>query len=140
MLTREENELLIRTGSGTPMGALFRCYWLPALLSAEVPDPDGDPKQVRLLGEDLVAFRDTRGRVGLLAEYCPHRGASLAYGRNEECGLRCIYHGWKLDVDGSARETPPEPAESTYKDRLTHAAHPTYEANGARRATPGARA
>src|SRR5262245_24486092 len=82
MLTREENELLTRTGPGTPMGEMMRRYWLPALLSAEVPEPDGDPKQLRLLGEDLVAFRDTRGRVGLLAEYCPHRGASLLYGRN----------------------------------------------------------
>jgi phthalate 4,5-dioxygenase oxygenase subunit len=130
MLTREENELLTRTGPGTPVGALFRRYWLPALLSAEVPEPDGDPIKVRLLGEDLVAFRDTRGRVGLMEEYCPHRQASLVYGRNEECGLRCIYHGWKVDVDGNILETPPEPPESTFKDRLKHVAYPTFEAQG----------
>ena len=127
MLTREENELLTRVGPGTPMGEMMRRYWFPALLSSELPEPDGEPKQLRLLGEDLVAFRDTRGRVGLLAEYCPHRGASLAYGRNEECGLRCIYHGWKLDVDGNIVETPPEPPDSTFKDRLRHVAHATCE-------------
>ena len=130
MLTREENALLTRTGPGTPLGALFRRYWLPVLLSEELPEPDGDPKQVRLLGERLVAFRDTRGRVGLLEEACPHRCASLAYGRNEECGLRCIYHGWKVDVDGNILETPPEPPESTFKDRIKHVAYPTREANG----------
>src|SRR5919199_3209033 len=130
MLTREENELLTRTGPGTPMGALMRRYWLPVLLSEELPEPDGEPQQVRLLGEDLVAFRDTQGRVGLLAEACPHRGASLAYGRNEECGLRCIYHGWKVDVEGPILETPPEPPDSTFKDRLQHVAYPTREANG----------
>ena len=130
MLTAEENILLTQTGPGTPMGDLMRRYWLPALLTAELPEPDGDPQQVRLLGEDLVAFRDTRGRVGLLAEYCPHRGASLAYGRNEECGLRCIYHGWKLDVDGNVLDTPAEPPESTFKDRVKHVAYPTHEQNG----------
>jgi phthalate 4,5-dioxygenase len=131
VLSREENELLTRVGPGTPMGALLRRYWMPALLAEELPEPDGDPKRVRLLGEDLVAFRDTRGRVGLLAEYCPHRGASLAYGRNEDCGLRCLYHGWKLDVDGHVVETPPEPPASTYKDRLQHVAYPTREVAGA---------
>src|SRR5687768_9986244 len=130
MLTAEENALLTRTGPGTPMGELMRRYWLPVLLSVELPEPDGDPQQVRLLGEELVAFRDTRGRVGLMAEYCPHRGASLAYGRNEECGLRCIYHGWKLDVDGNVLDTPAEPPESTFKDRVKHVAYPTHEANG----------
>ncbi len=130
MLSREENELLTRTGPGTPMGALMRRYWLPALLSAELPEPDGDPRRVRLLGEDLVAFRDTNGRVGLLAEGCPHRCASLVYGRNEEAGLRCIYHGWKIDVDGNIVETPPEPPESTFKQRLKHVAYPTYERSG----------
>ncbi|HEY7065444.1 MAG TPA: Rieske 2Fe-2S domain-containing protein [Chloroflexota bacterium] len=130
MLTRDENELLTRVGPGTPMGALFRRYWLPALLADELPEPDGDPKRVRLLGEDLVAFRDTAGRVGLLAEPCPHRCASLAYGRNEGGGLRCIYHGWKLDVDGHILETPPEPPESTFKDRIKHVAYPTREVGG----------
>jgi phthalate 4,5-dioxygenase len=127
MLTREENELLTRTGPGTPMGEMMRRYWIPALLSEEVPEPDGEPVQLQLLGERLVAFRDTAGRVGLLAEHCPHRGASLAYGRNEECGLRCIYHGWKLDVDGNVLETPPEPETSTFRHRLQHTAYPTRE-------------
>jgi phthalate 4,5-dioxygenase oxygenase subunit len=130
MLTREENELLTRVGPGTPMGAMMRRYWLPALLSEEVGEADGDPQRMRLLGEDLVAFRDTRGRVGLMAEHCPHRCASLVYGRNEEGGLRCIYHGWKMDVDGNVLETPPEPPDSTFKDRIKHVAYATYERNG----------
>jgi phthalate 4,5-dioxygenase len=130
MLTREENELVTRTGPGTPLGALMRRYWLPALLSEELAEPDGDPQRVRLLGENLVAFRDTAGRVGLLAEACPHRCASLVYGRNEAAGLRCIYHGWKLDVDGNVLETPPEPPDSTFKDRIKHVAYPTYERSG----------
>src|SRR6266487_6856387 len=99
-LTREENELLSRVGPGTPMGEFFRRYWIPACLSDEIPEPDCPPARVRLLGEDLVAIRDTSGRAGLLSEYCSHRLASLFYGRNEEGGLRCIYHGWKYDVDG----------------------------------------
>lgn len=92
MLSKEENELLTRTGPGAPMGRLLRRYWVPALLSEEIPTPDCPPVQVRLLGEELVAFRDSNGRIGLLDEYCSHRGTSLFYGRNEECGLRCIYH------------------------------------------------
>ncbi len=128
MLSREENELLTRVGPGTPLGALLRRYWFPALLTSELPEPGGDPKRVRLLGEDLVAYRAADGRVGLLAEYCPHRGASLAYGRSEACGLRCIYHGWLVDVDGRVLETPPEPPTSTYKDRLRHVAYATHEA------------
>ncbi|HLQ35105.1 MAG TPA: Rieske 2Fe-2S domain-containing protein, partial [Chloroflexota bacterium] len=100
MLTREENELLTLTGPGTPMGELMRRYWLPAMLSTEL-EADGEPKQIQLLSQKFVAFRDTNGEVGLLDENCPHRGASLAYGRNEECGLRCIYHGWKVDVHGN---------------------------------------
>ena len=130
MLTREENELITRVGPGTPMGELMRRYWLPALLSEELGGPDGDPKRVRLLGEDLVAFRDTAGRVGLMAEHCPHRCASLVYGRNEQGGLRCIYHGWKMDVDGNVLETPPEPPDSTFKDRIKAVAYATYERNG----------
>ena len=97
MLSREDNELLCRVGRGTPMGELLRQYWLPFLPSTELPAPDCPPKKVRLLGEDLVAFRDTQGRVGLVSESCPHRGASLFFGRNEECGLRCVYHGWKFE-------------------------------------------
>ena len=89
MLSAEDNELLTRTGAGTPMGDLFRRFWLSVLLSQELPAPDGPPVRVKVLGEDLVAFRDTDGRVGLLDPVCPHRGASLFFGRNEECGLRC---------------------------------------------------
>ena len=127
MLTREENELLTKTGPGTPMGEFMRRYWIPALLSEELPEPDCEPKHIKLLGEDLVAFRDTSGRVGLLEEYCPHRGVSLAYGRNEEGGLRCIYHGWKLDVEGRILETPAEPPDSKFKDRIKHRAYATRE-------------
>jgi hypothetical protein len=94
VLSAEDNEILTRVGPGTPMGNLLRRYWIPACLSSEIGTPDGPPARVRLLGEDLVAFRDTRGAVGLIEERCPHRGASLFYGRNEECGLRCTYHGW----------------------------------------------
>src|SRR5713226_1054073 len=130
MLSKEENALLTRTGPGTPMGELMRRYWVPALLSEEIPDPDGPPVQVRVLGEELVAFRDSQGRVGLLDEHCSHRGTSLFYGRNEECGLRCIYHGWKYDVEGRVLDTPAEPAGSTFKDRLRHPAYPTHEAAG----------
>src|SRR5215203_5037584 len=130
MLSREENELLTRVGPGTAMGHLMRCYWIPALLSEEISSADGPPVRVRLLGESLVAFRDSDGRVGLLGERCPHRGTSLYYGRNEECGLRCIYHGWKIDVQGNVVDTPAEPADSTFKDRLKHRAYPCREAAG----------
>src|SRR5262249_36157459 len=98
VLSREDNEILTRVGPGTPMGERLRRYWLRAARASEIGEPDDPPVRVRLLGEDLVAFRDTTGAVGLLAEQCPHRGASLFFGRNEECGLRCVYHGWKFDV------------------------------------------
>lgn len=130
MLSREENELLTRTGPGAPMGELLRRYWIPALLSEEIPEPDCPPVRVRLLGEDLVAFRDSTGRVGLLDEHCSHRGTSLFYGRNEECGLRCIYHGWKYDVEGNVIDTPAEPADSTLKYKVHHTAYPCREAAG----------
>ena len=107
MLTREENELLTHTGPGTPMGELFRRFWIPALLyRRNFPGPECPPVRVALLGEKLVAFRDTKGRIGLLDRYCSHRGADLYYGRNEDNGLRCIYHGWKYDVDGVCLEIP----------------------------------
>ena len=93
MLSPEENELLCRVGAGTPMGELFRCFWLPAILSSEI-EADGSPRRLRLLGEDMVAFRDSDGKVGILDAYCPHKSAPLFFGRNEECGLRCVYHGW----------------------------------------------
>jgi len=128
MLSPEENKLLTQTNSGTPMGELMRRYWIPALLSEEIPTPDGPPVRVRMLGEELVAFRDSSGRIGLLAERCAHRGTSLFYGRNEECGLRCIYHGWKYDVEGNVLETPAEPGDSDFRKKLHHTAYPTHEA------------
>jgi len=130
MLSKEENELLTQVGPETPMGRLFRRYWIPALLSEEIPGPDCPPVKVRLLGEDLVAFRDTKSRIGLLDEHCSHRGTSLFYGRNEECGLRCIYHGWKYDVEGNVLETPAESPESQLKRKVRHKAYPCVEAGG----------
>src|SRR6266545_2200402 len=130
MLSREENEILTRVGAGTSMGKLMRRYWIPALLSEEIPAPDCPPVRVRLLGKDLVAFRDSQGKVGLLSEHCAHRGTSLFYGRNEACGLRCIYHGWKYDVDGNVLETPAEPAQSDFKKKLRHIAYPCKEMAG----------
>ena len=130
MLPQEENDLITIVRPGSPLNAVMRHYWLPALLSSEIPEPDCPPVRVRLLGEDLVAFRDSQGRVGLLEEHCPHRGTSLFYGRNEECGLRCIYHGWKMDVDGKVLDTPAEPAGSTLKDKVRHTAYACHEAAG----------
>ena len=130
MLSKEDNELLTQTGPSTPMGKLIRRYWIPALLSEEIPKADCPPVRVRLLGEDLVAFRDSQSRIGLLDEHCAHRGTSLFYGRNEECGLRCIYHGWKYDVDGNVLETPAEPGDSDFRKKLHHTAYPTHEAGG----------
>src|SRR5919199_482478 len=130
MLTREDNALLTRVGPGTPMGKLLRCFWLPFALDSELPQPDGDPIRVRLLGEDLVAFRDSNGQVGLLAANCPHRGASLFFGRNEARGLRCVYHGWKFDVAGQCVDMPNEPPESNFKDRVRAVAYPCVERGG----------
>ena len=130
MLSREENEMLTRTGPGTPMGELLRRFWLPALLPDELPAPDCTPVRVRLLAEDLVAFRDTEGRLGLISAYCAHRRAHLFLGRNEECGIRCIYHGWKYDVDGNCVDLPTEPAQSNFKDKVKLPSYPLREAGG----------
>src|SRR5690348_12002146 len=130
MLSREENEILTRVGPGTPMGALLRYFWQPFALSSELPRPDSDPIRVRLLGEDLVAFRDTTGAVGLLQNNCPHRGASLFFGRNEEAGLRCVYHGWKFDTTGACVDMPNEPAESDFKHKVKATAYPCVEKAG----------
>jgi len=130
MLSREENELLTRVHADRPMGRLFRRYWIPALLSEEIPEPDCPPVRVRLLGEDLIAFRDSQARIGLVGEHCAHRGTSLFYGRNEECGLRCIYHGWKYDIEGNVLETPAEPAGSQLKNKVRHTAYSCVEAGG----------
>lgn len=129
MLPKDENELLCRVGPGTPMGNLLRQYWFPAIPSFELPSPDCPPKKVRLLGEDLVAFRDTNGRVGLVAQSCPHRGASLFFGRNEEAGLRCVYHGWKFDVTGECVDMPSEPAESNFKSKVRARAYQARDVN-----------
>lgn len=130
MLTKQENELLTRVEGDAPMGQMLRRYWLAACLSEEIAEPDCDPVRVRLLGENLVAFRDSDGRVGLLEEQCPHRRASLFFGRNEECGLRCLYHGWKFDVDGNTLEMSSEPAGSGLAEKVKHKAYPVKEWGG----------
>ncbi|MGE3248208.1 MAG: Rieske 2Fe-2S domain-containing protein, partial [Beijerinckiaceae bacterium] len=130
MLTPQENDLMCRVENGAPMGEIFRRHWIPALLSEEVAEPDGDPKKIRLLGEDLVVFRDSDGKLGILDEYCPHRRASLAFGRNEECGLRCLYHGWKFDVNGNALEMSSEPAGTGLVEKVKLKSYPAREAAG----------
>jgi phthalate 4,5-dioxygenase len=130
MFSRPENELLTRVSPGAPMGELMRRYWIPALLSEEIPAPDCPPVRVKLLGEELVAIRDSNGRVGLLDEHCSHRGTSLFYGRNENCGLTCIYHGWKYDVEGNVLETPAEPPDSDFRKKIRHTAYPCKEVAG----------
>src|SRR5215813_5635454 len=130
MLTKEDNEALTRVGPGTLMGSLLRRYWQPVLYSSELPDRDGTPVRVRLLGEDLVAFRDTAGAVGLLPLHCPHRGASLFYGRNEDNGLRCAYHGWKFDVAGNCLDMPNVPPAKAFTQKVKAKAYPTVERNG----------
>jgi phenylpropionate dioxygenase-like ring-hydroxylating dioxygenase large terminal subunit len=130
MLAHTENELITRVGSDTPMGHTMRRYWMPALLAWELPEPDCPPVRVRLLGEDLVAFRDTQGRIGLLEEYCPHRRVSLFFGRNEECGLRCVYHGWKFDVDGHCVDMMNEPEELNFKNKVRATSYPAVEVGG----------
>jgi phenylpropionate dioxygenase-like ring-hydroxylating dioxygenase large terminal subunit len=130
MLSREDNELITRVGPGTPMGNLLRQFWIPAALSSELPSPDSDPVRVLLLGERLIAFRDTMGKIGLVQHNCPHRGASLFFGRNEEQGLRCVYHGWKFDAHGNCVDMPNEPAESDFKSKVKATAYPTRERNG----------
>ena len=130
MLSVEDNELLSRVGPGTAMGDLMRQYWMPAIRSDELPAPDCPPLRVKLLGEELIAFRTTSGEVGLMQNACPHRGASMFFGRNEEEGLRCVYHGWKFDVTGACVDMPSEPAESNFKNKVHAKAYPTQERNG----------
>src|SRR5579864_3850751 len=130
MLSKEDNEVVTRVGPGTPMGNLMREYWVPAMLSSELPSADNDPVRVLLLGEQLIAFRETNGKVGLIQNNCPHRGASLFFGRNEEAGLRCVYHGWKFDVAGNCIDMPNEPAESDFKQKVKATAYLTQERGG----------
>src|SRR5438132_10869357 len=129
MLSKEDMETLCRVGAGTPMGDLMRQYWLPATYSSEL-EPDGAPVRIRILGEDLIAWRDSAGRPGFIAQNCPHRGASLFFGRNEEDGLRCVYHGWKFDASGACIDMPNEPAESDFKSKVKAVAYPTRERGG----------
>jgi len=129
MLTQEENERLCQVGPDTPMGRVLRRYWTPAFQLGDLPGPDCPPIQVTLLGESFVAFRDTNGRLGFLDELCLHRGASLALGRVEDCGIRCLYHGWKYAVDGTILETPNFPG-STFKDRVKQGSYPVRESGG----------
>ncbi len=128
-MRRDEHELLSRTGPGTPMGNLLRRYWIPALLSREL-EADGAPVRVRLLSENLIGFRDSNGRVGLLGEHCSHRGASLYYGKNMNGGLSCWYHGWKYDVDGKCLDQPNEPPQTRFCDRIQQKAYPCVDRNG----------
>ena len=130
MVTAAQNEYLTRVGPGTPMGRLFRRYWLPVLLSRELPEPDCAPVRVKLLGERLVAFRDTQGRLGLISEFCAHRGVSLWFGRNEENGIRCPYHGWKYDVTGQCVDVPSEPADNGFCARIRLTGYPLIERGG----------
>jgi len=131
MFTAEDNDTLTCTGPGTPMGQLFRRFWIPFLIDDELKDRDGPPKRVTLLNEELIVFRDTNGRIGLLDRLCPHRQADLYFGRNEQCGLRCSYHGWKYDVDGNVLEMPAEPKDSPFVNEVKIKAYPTREAGGA---------
>jgi phenylpropionate dioxygenase-like ring-hydroxylating dioxygenase large terminal subunit len=130
MLTPADNERLTRVAPDAPMGKLMRRYWLPAALAEELPANDCPPMRVRLLGENLVAFRDTEGNVGLLEDACPHRLAPMFFGRNEECGLRCVYHGWKFDRHGRCTDMPSEPPDSLFKTKVTIKSYPTHEAGG----------
>jgi phthalate 4,5-dioxygenase len=130
VLSRADNDLLTRVGPGTPMGNLLRRFWQPFALASELARPDSDPLRVRILGEDLVGFRDTGGAVGLLAANCPHRGASLFFGRNEESGIRCVYHGWKFSTSGACLDMPNEPAESDFRTRVRAVAYPCQERGG----------
>ncbi|TMH01488.1 MAG: aromatic ring-hydroxylating dioxygenase subunit alpha [Betaproteobacteria bacterium] len=130
MLKAEQNELLTRTGPGSVMGDLIRRYWIPALLTEELPQPDCAPVRVKLLSERLIAFRDSDGKLGLIDEFCAHRGVSLWFGRNEECGLRCAYHGWKYDVSGHCVDIPSEPEESGFRRKIKLQSYPLAERGG----------
>ena len=130
MLSQEQNDLLCRVEGEAPMGGIMRRHWLPVCLSEEVAEKDGAPVKSRLVGEELVVFRDSDGRLGVLDEHCPHRGASLVFGRNEDCGLRCLYHGWKFDVDGNILEMSSEPDGAALKASLKQRAYPAREAGG----------
>lgn len=130
MLSREENDYLTQTGPGTPMGNFMRRFWMPFMLTEEIAQPDCDPVRVNLLGEELLAFRDSNGRAALVDRYCPHRRVSLFFGRNEDCGIRCVYHGWKFDADGNCVDMPSEPSGSNFKDKVKLKSYPVREKAG----------
>ncbi len=130
MLKKEQNDLLTQTGPGTPLGNVFRRYWLPALMSSELPEPGCAPVRVQLLSEKLLAVRDAEGKLGLIDEFCAHRGVSLWFGRPEEGGIRCPYHGWKYGVDGQCLEVPSEPEESEFRHRVKLTSYPLVERGG----------
>jgi phenylpropionate dioxygenase-like ring-hydroxylating dioxygenase large terminal subunit len=130
MLSKKDTDYLCRIGPGTPMGNLMRQYWMPAIRTDELPAPDCPPVRIKLLGEELIGYRTTSGKVGLIQNACPHRGASLFFGRNEEEGLRCVYHGWKFDINGDCVDMPSEPAESNFKNKVHARAYPTHERGG----------
>ena len=127
MLRAEDNKFLTESGAGTGMGELLRRFWLPVLLSEELPEADGPPKKIVVMGEELLAFRDTRGVVGVIDQYCPHRGANLWLGRNEECGIRCVYHGWKFDTDGACVDMPTSYPDLNAKDQIRIKSYPVRE-------------
>ena len=130
MLSKENNAILTRTGPETPMGKLMRSFWTPAMLEREIPAADEPPVRLTLLGENLVVFRDTEGRIGVLDEHCPHRAASLFFGRNEEGGIRCVYHGWKFSVEGKCLDMPTEAPGSPMRSRVRAVAYPARLAGG----------
>ena len=130
MLTREQNELLCRVEGAAPMGGIMRRHWLPVCMAEEAAERDGAPVRSRLLGEDLVVFRNSEGRLGVLGEYCPHRGASLAFGRNEHSGLRCLYHGWKFDCEGRVVDMPSEAPGACDRLKMRHLSYPVREGGG----------
>ena len=127
MLRAEDNQFLTESGAGTGMGELLRRFWLPVLLSEELPEADGPPKKIVVMGEELLAFRDSRGVVGVIDQYCPHRGANLWLGRNEECGIRCVYHGWKFDTDGRCVDMPTSYPDLNAKDLIRIKSYPVRE-------------
>ena len=136
MLSAEDNRLLTQSGSGTAMGELLRRFWLPVLLSQELPEADGAPKKITVMGEELLAFRDTRGRIGVIDQHCPHRGANLWLGRNEECGIRCVYHGWKFDVEGRCVDMPTSYPDLDAKDKIRIKAYPAVLVGSSVHANP----
>lgn len=130
MLSAEDNDLLTRVTGNAPMGQMMRRYWVPACLAEEVAEPGGAPVRTQIFGDRLVVFRDSEGRLGVVDERCPHRLASLALGRNEEGGLRCIYHGWKFGADGTCMDMPTEPNEKGFRERMKLRSYPVREAGG----------